>query len=240
MLDTWEDVDAVPVVPYYPVGEIRYGPGVRESGARSTLRTGDQLVCVGEAREWWQVVKHPLWKGIQKGTGHLATHVGFLAYWKEADQWLVVEALGGKKVEYVPLSFYIPGLDDGKKHVKVQRSHMFVMRPHWPLCAYGDGYDPSTAYDESRHLCATKALNYAVRKYGIDYPTRSLVRIAMMKVFGFARKITNPVFCSHLCAESLRAGGVEVERDLFRKTLSSPGAVANACEMVGCLWHPER
>ena len=241
MLDTWEDVDAVPVVPYYDgahyatYDEVEDGVerdmhgDVTDAGARSLLRTGDVLVCVGETRRWWHGATRPVWRAIQRATDHPVTHVGMV--WVTPEAVLVVESLARRGVTITALSRQIPGLDDGKYHVASQDSHLFVMRPTYSVSG---AWSCAVAQEENAKL----AIREAIRHEGTDYPEWLTVRLAWARLTGWMRPVKNRMICSEHIAQSVEKGGAKTPADL-PMGLRSPGAVANACEMVACLWHPK-
>ena len=235
---TWAEIDAAPVVPYYE-SEWETTPnewgGVddrKTMGARSLIRTGDVLVCYGETRGWWP---RPVWRGIQKVTGQLETHVGLCAWWKEADMLVVIEALGRSDVQVTPLSYYLPGLDDGKAHVATQRSHLFVMRPKWEYPLWYTGEVQPLPSPLAPHL----ALHYATRQWKLDYTEFGLAKAVWTKMFrNGVVLIPDAMWCSTLLHNALKAGGVDTPTTLAG--YSTPGNIASVCETVCCLHHPER
>ena len=214
MLSTWPEIDAVPVTPYYDL--------------RSQLHSGDVLGCIGETQIPLAWASRPIWRGIQRASGKLATHVGMI--WKTPEAVLVIEAIARRGVSITALSRLIPGLDDNKYHVPRQDSHLFVLRPQWVSCPHGAHY-PGWAQRE--------AIKEALRHEGMDYPESVLPRLLWAMWTGLTRLVKNRLVCSEHVSMSLAAGGVTVPPDL-PLDIRSPGACIDATELVGCLWHPER
>ena len=233
---TWPEIDALPVVPYYDYDKIWSEPkhlgGTYKAGARSLIHTGDVLVCYGETRGWAKA-KHPIQWRIQRRSGYLETHVGFV--WKSAMGRFLIEASAARGAHLTSLSGLIPGLDDGKVHVARQDSHLFVMRPKYSVSGAWSCADAQADY-------ARQAVAEALRYEGTSYTKLGLVNLAIAQTLGYTINTAHLMFCSRLVRMGLEKAGVNVPKTFAG--IASPGDIASVCEHPNwkplCLWHPVR
>jgi len=180
---TWPTIDNRPVSRY---SDVRY-----------QLHTGDLVAVATDTRGPLASLRAPIARIIQRVTASPLNHIGILSRLSlhGMDRVLVLEAVA-KGVQIAPLSYYVPGLEDGEPHVRDSRDKLLVLRPDWD--------------DEDD---ATLALRWAWRQVLRGYDVGDLVKVLLWRLTGgiWVGPITpNRMVCSGLVGRAMMEGRIYI------------------------------
>lgn len=180
-----------------PLQRFPSPPPVHYPAIRSTLRSGDILICAGSG--WFS-------KMIQRATGSVWSHVGFVMRLDAIDRIMVLESLEPVGVRTVPLSKYLHDYDSAGNPYP---GGMAILRH----AQFEDQVNPAEL---------KKFGQFAVDLFGYPYDTQEIAKIAARiaaSALPFSRDENKALernrefICSEYVHECYRAVGIEIPPD---------------------------